>query len=75
MARLPDLPLFPLRLVLLPGEVLPLHIFEPRYREMVARSLAGPEPFCVVLEDEDGMREVGAWRAASRSSSGSPTGA
>jgi Lon protease-like protein len=59
MARLPDLPLFPLPLVLLPGELLPLHIFEPRYRELVARCLAGPEPFCVVLEDDAGVREVG----------------
>ena len=54
MARLSDLPVFPLPLVLLPGELLPLHIFEPRYRELVARCLAGPEPFCVVLEDDDG---------------------
>jgi len=45
--------------VLLPGELLPLHIFEPRYRELVARCLAGPEPFCVVLQDDEGMREVG----------------
>ena len=42
MPRLRDVPLFPLGIVLLPGEVLPLHIFEPRYREMVARCLAGP---------------------------------
>ena len=42
-----------------PGELLPLHIFEPRYRELVARCLAGPEPFCVVLEDDAGVREVG----------------
>jgi Lon protease-like protein len=59
MARLPDLPVFPLPLVLLPGELLPLHIFEPRYRDLVARCLAGPEPFCVVLEDDAGVREVG----------------
>jgi Lon protease-like protein len=59
MARLSDLPVFPLPLVLLPGELLPLHIFEPRYRELVARCLAGPEPFCVVLEDDAGIREVG----------------
>ena len=59
MARLSDLPVFPLPLVLLPGELLPLHIFEPRYRELVARCLAGPEPFCVVLEDDAGVREVG----------------
>src|SRR5215472_14311742 len=36
MARFDDLPLFPLGIVLLPGEVVPLHIFEPRYREMIA---------------------------------------
>jgi Lon protease-like protein len=59
MPRLSDLPVFPLPLVLLPGELLPLHIFEPRYRELVARCLAGPEPFCVVLTDDEGMREVG----------------
>jgi len=59
MPRLPDVPVFPLPLVLLPGELLPLHIFEPRYRELVARCLAGPEPFCVVLEDDAGIREVG----------------
>ena len=59
MPRLSDLPVFPLPLVLLPGELLPLHIFEPRYRELVARCLAGPEPFCVVLQDDEGMREVG----------------
>ena len=59
MPRLSDLPVFPLPLVLLPGELLPLHIFEPRYRELVARCLAGPEPFCVVLEDDAGVREIG----------------
>jgi Lon protease-like protein len=59
MARLSDLPVFPLPLVLLPSELLPLHIFEPRYRELVTRCLAGPEPFCVVLEDDTGVREVG----------------
>ena len=40
---MPDvLPIFPLpRTVLLPGEVLPLHIFEPRYRDMVRDALGG----------------------------------
>lgn len=53
-----DLPLFPLHAVLCPGVVLPLHIFEPRYREMVGRCLADDTPFGVVLI-RDG-REVGA---------------
>jgi hypothetical protein len=38
------LPLFPLGSVLYPGLVLPLHIFEDRYRQLVADLLAGPEP-------------------------------
>jgi len=38
------LPLFPLGTVLYPGMVLPLHIFEDRYRQLVADLLAGPEP-------------------------------
>ena len=43
MVNLPDLiPVFPLpKVVLLPGEVLPLHIFEPRYRAMVRDALGG----------------------------------
>jgi Lon protease-like protein len=59
MPRISDVPIFPLPLVLLPGELLPLHIFEARYRELVGRCLAGPEPFCVVLDDDTGVREVG----------------
>lgn len=38
------LPLFPLGSVLYPGLVLPLHIFEDRYRQLVADLLEGPEP-------------------------------
>jgi Lon protease-like protein len=38
------LPLFPLGTVLYPGQVLPLHIFEERYRQLVADLLGGPEP-------------------------------
>jgi uncharacterized protein len=38
------LPLFPLGTVLFPGLVLPLHIFEDRYRQLVADLVAGPEP-------------------------------
>ncbi len=39
-----QLPLFPLGSVLYPGLVLPLHVFEDRYRQLVADLLAGPEP-------------------------------
>jgi Lon protease-like protein len=54
-----DVPLFPLGLVLLPGELQPLHIFEPRYRELVARCEAADEPFVIALNDADGLRRVG----------------
>src|SRR3954469_5122290 len=44
------LPLFPLpTVVLFPNVFLPLHIFEPRYREMVADSLAGDRVIGMVL--------------------------
>lgn len=47
--------LFPLQAVLFPGATLPLHIFEPRYREMVGRCLEHEEPFgiCLILEGEE----------------------
>jgi Lon protease-like protein len=38
------LPLFPLGMVLYPGLILPLHIFEERYRQLVRDLLDGPEP-------------------------------
>lgn len=54
-----DLPLFPLELVLVPGEPLPLHIFEPRYQELLDRCVENDEPFVLVFQDEQGMREIG----------------
>jgi Lon protease-like protein len=50
--------LFPLGIVLLPGEVVPLHIFEERYRLLVNERLDGGE-FGIVLADEEGARECG----------------
>jgi Lon protease-like protein len=44
-----ELPLFPLHTVLFPGQTLPLHIFEPRYREMIADCLQADRTFGVVL--------------------------
>ncbi len=44
-----ELPLFPLNLVLFPGEELPLHIFEPRYRRLINECYKGKRPFGVVL--------------------------
>jgi Lon protease-like protein len=53
------LSLFPLDLVLLPGVPLPLHIFEPRYREMIEECLTEKLPFGVVRAKEDGVADVG----------------
>jgi Lon protease-like protein len=53
------LPLFPLDLVLFPGSPLPLHIFEPRYREMVSECLERKKPFGVVRGKEEGIAETG----------------
>lgn len=53
------LPLFPLDVVLLPGAPLPLHIFEPRYKEMVAECLANDAPFGVIRALDEGLAEVG----------------
>lgn len=56
---MPLLPLFPLDVVLLPGTPLPLHIFEPRYKEMMGECIANDAPFGVIRALEDGIAEVG----------------
>lgn len=48
-----ELPLFPLNAVLFPGQAMPLHVFEPRYRTMIQRCIDNGEPFGVVLAQED----------------------
>jgi Lon protease-like protein len=55
----PLLPLFPLEVVLRPGTPLPLHIFEPRYKEMIGECLAKEEHFGVVRALEQGLAEIG----------------
>jgi Lon protease-like protein len=55
----PEIGLFPLELVLLPSERVPLHVFEDRYRELVGESIAEGIEFGVILEDGDGLRQVG----------------
>jgi len=51
-----EVPLFPLSVVLFPGMALPLHIFEPRYRQMTAHCLADQAPFGIVLALPEGER-------------------
>jgi Lon protease-like protein len=54
-----DFPLFPLPIVLLPSEVVPLHIFEDRYKAMIARCLEERSEFGIVWLADDGLKEVG----------------
>jgi Lon protease-like protein len=57
--RVEHFPLFPLELVALPHELIPLHIFEERYRVMVARCLEERREFGIVWASEDGVRTTG----------------
>jgi Lon protease-like protein len=52
-------PLFLLPLVLLPGEVVPLHVFEERYKQMIGECLESDGEFGIVWMADDGLREVG----------------
>jgi Lon protease-like protein len=51
--------LFPLGIVLLPGEVAPLHIFEERYKRLIDERLDGGELGIVLADEEGGVRECG----------------
>jgi len=53
------IPLFPLNVVLLPGASLPLHIFEPRYKEMVKDCLEEKSEFGMLLALPKGVAKVG----------------
>jgi Lon protease-like protein len=54
-----ELPLFPLPIVLLPTEVVPLHIFEERYKEMIGLCLDEHRDFGIVWLSDSGLKEVG----------------
>jgi Lon protease-like protein len=54
-----DFPLFPLGLVALPSEVVPLHIFEDRYKTMIGDCLDGASEFGIVWLSDDGLRPIG----------------
>jgi len=54
-----ELGLFPLGIVLLPTEQVPLHIFEPRYRELIGECIAVDREFGLLFADEGGIREIG----------------
>ena len=54
-----SLPLFPLGLVLLPHEKVPLHIFEDRYRVMIGECLEQEREFGIIWLSDDGLKDVG----------------
>jgi Lon protease-like protein len=54
-----EFPLFPLGLVALPGELIPLHIFEERYKAMMNECLTNEQEFGIVWLSDDGLRTIG----------------
>ncbi|HEY3209397.1 MAG TPA: LON peptidase substrate-binding domain-containing protein [Actinomycetota bacterium] len=54
-----EIGLFPLGVVLLPTERLPLHIFEERYKELIGECMQADQEFGLVFADDDGMRAAG----------------
>jgi Lon protease-like protein len=54
-----DFPLFPLGIVALPGELIPLHIFEERYKTMMNECLRDEKEFGIVWLSDDGLRDNG----------------
>lgn len=54
-----DFPLFPLGIVALPGELVPLHIFEERYKTMMNECLEEEKEFGIVWLSDDGLRDIG----------------
>ncbi|HUB03771.1 MAG TPA: LON peptidase substrate-binding domain-containing protein [Solirubrobacteraceae bacterium] len=61
-----EFPLFPLGIVALPGELIPLHIFEERYKTMIQMCLGEEREFGIVWLSDDGLREVGCACAVDR---------
>jgi len=53
------IPLFPLDIVLFPGQAIPLHIFEPRYRQMTRRCIDAQSPFGIVRSTGVSLAETG----------------
>jgi Lon protease-like protein len=54
-----EFPLFPLGLVALPSELIPLHIFEQRYKAMMNECLRDDREFGILWLADDGLREIG----------------
>jgi Lon protease-like protein len=59
-------PLFPLGLVLIPHELVPLHIFEERYKLMIGECIEEESEFGIVWLSDDGLKEIGCSARISR---------
>jgi Lon protease-like protein len=57
--QIDSFPLFPLGIVMLPGELVPLHIFEERYKLMIGECLEEEREFGIVWMSDDGLADVG----------------
>ena len=69
-----DFPLFPLGIVALPHEFVPLHIFEQRYQTMIGECLERESEFGIVWDDDEERKQSGARARSPRSSSAWTTG-
>jgi len=54
-----EIGLFPLATVLVPGELMPLHVFEDRYRRLIGDCERHGQEFALLFADDDGTRELG----------------
>jgi Lon protease-like protein len=54
-----DFPIFPLPIVLLPTEIVPLHIFEERYKTMIGECIDADHEFGIVWLADDGLKSIG----------------
>ena len=70
-----EFPLFPLGLVALPSELIPLHIFEQRYKTMMKECLGDEREFGILWLADDGLREIGCACEIAECSSAWRTGA
>src|SRR4051812_4886254 len=52
-------PIFPLDIVVFPGELLNLHIFEPRYKQLINECFADKKPFGIPTVLKNGLSEIG----------------
>ena len=59
MIKTDKIPLFPINLTILPGEKIPLHIFEVRYRKMIADCLKTKSGFGILFKNKDKITNIG----------------